>query len=319
MAIVAACVATGVAYVAWEAMGGRQDGAAPGAAGVRVGSRPVVLFQHVARDAAYAHVAIADPEDPAGPRRTSSLVCQRVHFAGGRGLCVVPRQTPLGTQIIAKTFGPDFEPLHETRLGGLPSRARVSPDGRYGAATVFVTGHSYAGDAFSTQTTLIDMANGAVIGDLERFAVMRDGRRLRAVDFNFWGVTFARESDRFYATLATRGKTYLVEGSVRGRTLRVLHENVECPSLSPDGSRVAYKKRVSGGGSRPWRLHVLDLETMSETALTELRGVDDQVEWLDDSRILYGLDGHVWSVPADGSGSPMRYLVDALSPAVVQP
>jgi hypothetical protein len=245
-------------------------------------------------------------------------VCQRVHFGGGRGLCIVPRQTLLGTEIVAKTFGPDMEPVHEVRLSGLPSRARVSPDGRYGAATVFVTGHSYAGDAFSTQTTLIDMASGLIVGDLERFEVLRGGRRIKSVDFNFWGVTFARNSDRFYATLSTRGKTHLVEGHVRARRMTVLRENVECPSLSPDGTRVAYKKRI-GDGRRPWRLHVLDLVTMTDTALAEPRGVDDQAEWLDESHVLYGLNGDVWVVPADGSGEAARYVTDALSPAVVRP
>jgi hypothetical protein len=32
------------------------------------------------------------------------------------------------------------------------------------------------------------------------------------VDINFWGVTFARAPGRFYATLGTKGHTYLVEG-----------------------------------------------------------------------------------------------------------
>ena len=46
--------------------------------------------------------------------------------------------------------------------------------------------------------------------------VRRHPRRppVTAVDVNFWGVTFARDSDRFYATMATGGKTYLIEGSV---------------------------------------------------------------------------------------------------------
>jgi Tol biopolymer transport system component len=190
----------------------------------------------------------------------------------------------------------------------------VSPDGRYGAATTFVTGHSYLDDGFSTITALIDMDSGKVVAELEGFDVTRDGRKFKAIDFNFWGVTFTRDGRRFYATLSSAGKMYLVEGDVRTRRARVIHQGVECPSLSPDETRIAYKKRQG----REWRLHVLDLATGRETALAETRSVDDQVEWLDNARILYGLQGDVWAVRADGRGRPRIYIRDALSPAVVR-
>jgi hypothetical protein len=203
-------------------------------------------------------------------------------------------------------------------VAGIPSRARVSPDGRYGAVTLFVAGDSYAAaGAFSTRTTIIDLARGRKVAGLEDFVVTRDGRRITATDANFWGVTFARDGDRFYATLATGGRTYLIEGSVRARSARVIDDNVECPSLSPDGTRIAYKKRVPSK-TRPWRLTVLDLTTMRETPLAETRSVDDQAEWLDDEHVLYGLDGAVWSARADGGGRPVRFLAGAASPAVVR-
>ena len=47
-------------------------------------------------------------------------------------------------------------------LDGLPIRARVSPDNRWAAATVFVTGESYVGD-FTTRTSLFNLADGTVI------------------------------------------------------------------------------------------------------------------------------------------------------------
>ena len=57
---------------------------------------------------------------------------------------------------------------------------------------------------------------------------------------------------------------------------------------------------------------------MQETPLAETRNVDDQAEWLDDGRVLYGLDDSIWVVAADGSGEPRLLLSSADSPAVVR-
>ena len=252
-----------------------------------------------------------------GERSITELVCERVHYAGGRGICLVPVRG-LVTTYKAVTFDPSFQPVHEIELNGAPTRARVSNDGRYGAATVFVFGHSYADANFSTETIIIDMETGTSLGHLESFTTTRDGTVWQSEDFNFWGVTFVPDdSNTFYATLRTGGRTYLVRGDVDKRTLEVLHDNVECPSVSPDGTRVAYKK-LSAGLIGQWRLHVLDLDTMTETALAETRNIDDQVEWLDDETVLYGDGQHIWSVPSDGGGTPAMLIADALSPAVVR-
>jgi len=99
--------------------------------------------------------------------------------------------------------------------------------------------------------------------------------------------------------------------------MKTIHAGVECPSLSPDETRIAYKKRV-GAGRKRWRLYVLDLETMRETPLAESRPVDDQAEWLDGDHVLYGLDEDILEVPADGSGRPARYAPRGDSPTVVR-
>jgi hypothetical protein len=264
--------------------------------------------------ASNGQVAIAALDQPR-IRTLAPLRCDRVYFRAATGLCIA-RGSGFAAGYRAEVFDPHFKVRFALDVAGIPSRARVSPDGRYGSVTMFVQGHSYAdAGAFSTQTTLIDVKRGLEIANLEQFAVTRNGRRVTANDVNFWGVTFARDSDRFYATLATGGKTYLVRGSIRERTARTIHENVECPSLSPDGTRIAYKKRV--GGKQVWRLYVLDLATMRETALAETRGVDDQVEWLDDHRLLYGLDRSIWVVRADGGGAPARLAVNGESPAAL--
>jgi hypothetical protein len=317
--VTVACVLTAGAAIASAMLR-----AGPGTASAGVGSalvaaresaRPVVLYRSLApgsRD----QVAIA-PVDRAGKASMSSLRCERVYFGSGSGLCVA-RGGGFAAGYKARIFGSDLRVRHELDLEGVPSRARVSRDGRLGSVTMFVTGHAYAtAGSFSTQTTLIDLRSGSRIADLEDFTVSRRGRVIAADDMNFWGVTFAADGDTFFATMATGGKTYLVRGSVRGRTMRTLKENVECPSLSPDGTRIAYKKRV-GARDVPWRLTVLDLATMRETPLAEPQGLDDQAEWLDDGQVAYGLDGEVRVVPADGSGAPRRLRADADSPAVVR-
>jgi hypothetical protein len=252
-----------------------------------------------------------------------------VYFAAAEGLCL--GNNTLGgflSTYSAYTFGQALEPRHTFQQAGIPSRVRVSPDGRYGAMTVFVTGHSYVDGGFSTQTVLVDMRTGTAIADLEQFAVSRDGVRLHSPDFNFWGVTFAADSNRFYATLGSGGKTYLIEGDVAARRAQVLAEDIECPSLSPDGTRLAFKRRGGSGGTVTWQLHLFDLATRTATPLSaETRSVDDQVEWLDDAHLLYALAESgparttatdIWVLPVDGHSPPRIFMPQAYSPAVVR-
>jgi len=258
--------------------------------------------------------------DSGSPRRAQTdLLCGRVHFAAGNGLCLAYDSS--SDFVWVTLFGADFQPRHQFTTQGIISRARVSPDGRYAAYTVFVSGHSYNDANMSTATILVDMATGASLANLEEFETWKDGQRYQALEFNFWGVTFAQDSNRFYATLRNGDKTHLVQGDVAARTLTVLHENVECPSLSPDGTRIAYKKLLSG----MWQLTVLDLATMKETPLAEKESIDDQVEWLDNQRILYQKVDYdppqwvsVFVLAADGSGKPEVFVPNATSAVVVR-
>lgn len=252
------------------------------------------------------------------PRRLAGgeLACERIYFAAGRGLCLATAET--GISYEATIFDSSLRSPSELSLAGVPSRARVSNDGHYGAMTVFINGHAYASaGGFSTATTIVDMRSGEELGNLEDFAVSKDGEPFDAADFNFWGVTFAADSDRFYATLHTGSHYYLVEGSVRERQMRVLRDGVECPSLSPDGTRIAFKSRI--GSEDRWRLEVLDLDTLAAHPVAERRSIDDQAEWLDERTLVYsdGLD--VYTVPADGSGAPRLVLRDATSPISLAP
>ncbi|HWJ42066.1 MAG TPA: hypothetical protein VNR67_01415, partial [Solirubrobacterales bacterium] len=123
-------------------------------------------------------------------RRSGDLACERVYYAGGRGICM--GVAPSGVDYRAEVFDSRLRPVDEFALTGFPSRTRVSADGRYGATTVFVSGDSYlqAPTAFSTRTVILDLEDGERVGQLEQFEETKDGKPFDAVDFNFWGVTF---------------------------------------------------------------------------------------------------------------------------------
>jgi hypothetical protein len=290
---------------------------------------PHLLFRHTIVDQNYSRLSIASlnarqPTD----RAAAEFTCERVSYAAGRGICLHADRS-FFTTYNAVFFDRTLNPTHRIKLNGRPSRTRVSPDGRVGAITVFVTGETYVGSAFSTRTTILDMATGDELGDLEQFTTWRNGVRFKAADFNFWGVTFARDSNVFYATLRTadttsHATTYLVRGDLGLRKLTVLRENIECPSLSPDNRLIAFKKRV-GPDAAPWRFYVLDLATLTDRPIAaETRSIDDQIEWLDDDHVLYAVRRSipssldVWVAPLDNSAPARVFMSEAESPIVVR-
>ncbi|MGW6709714.1 TolB-like translocation protein [Streptomyces sp. NPDC054956] len=257
-------------------------------------------------------------QSPQAGRTASSLNCQRFYAASGTGVCLNSSPGALAQDNKAIVVDSELRTVRSFPLAGTPSRARVSPSGRFAAWTVFVAGESYGAAFFSTRTSIVDTRSGTAEPDLEKFSIELEGRPYSSGDVNFWGVTFSKDDDTFYATLGTNGQTYLVKGSISRRSFTTLAKNVECPSLSPDETRVAYKKRVQRGASL-WREHVLDLGTLKEQPLAEKRSVDDQALWLDDRTLAYALPAEgsvdttdVWTVPADGTGTP-RVLAPAAS------
>jgi high-affinity iron transporter len=289
----------------------------------------------------YGRLDLVAASDPTGPRAMTSLSCDRVDFEGGVGLCLERPSSGVFITTSAVIFNAHFSELHHVALTGLPSRARVSPNGRYGAVTTFVTGDSYSTlNAYSTRTEIIDMHTGAVVFDLGQLAVTRNGKPFANTNFNFWGVTFANDGRHFYATLGTGAQTYLIKGDWETRRATVIASNVACPSLSPDGGQIAFKRQLPGTVVR-WRLSVLDLATMKVHPLAETRSVDDQIEWLDNTTVVYGvlqnkaiaalnpfsaatpsltngatLVTNMWTVPADGTGRPHLFTSGAWSEVV---
>jgi len=316
-ALAVICVLFGGGYVVYAALGPSQTttDASPSATAAAAGVPVMVRAVDPSSPALNGGVFVV--EGGKVKRRSSDLACERVYFAAGRGICMGVASS--GVDYTASVFDAGFKPVHTMRLTGLPSRARVSADGRYGAMTVFVAGDAYlqSSTAFSTRTYVLDMESGETLGQLEQFKVSDDGEAIDAVDFNFWGITFdPADSDRFFATLATGDHHYLVEGSVSKRRMQVLRDGVECPSLSPDGRRIAYKSRIEG--TNRWRLHVLDVVTLADHPVAEERSIDDQPEWLDEDDLVYSDGADVYTVPADGSGAAVLLIQDATSPVALR-
>ena len=265
--LVIAAVLVGAAYLVNAALRAAPAGGSSVAPAGLGYDGPMLMFIHAAGDQDFGKLAFVPADDPSATRTTSSMHCERVHYAAGRGLCLV-LELGLVSRYRALAFGPDLQTTAAIDLDGLPSRTRISPDGRYGAVTVFVSGHSYASDDFSTRTTIIDLDRGVTIGDLESFTTMRDGTPWRAQDFNFWGITFTHaDSNRFYATLRTGEDIYLVEGDVAAQRLDVVGEAIECPAISPDDTRLAFKKRQPDGFT--WRLSARPRQRRADSARRE--------------------------------------------------
>lgn len=252
-----------------------------------------------------------------GRLSVSSVSCTRFYAAASTGICLRP-DGPLATYQVVQ-LSSTLDVVTEIPLVGLPNRARVSPSGHLLAWTVFVAGDSYNNGRFSTRAGILDTRSQEIVATLEDFAVVVDGQPYKSADVNFWGVTFAADDDTFYATMSTRGRRYLVAGSLAGHGVRTLAVNVECPSLSPDGTRIAFKEAIGGNPAHGWRLSVLSLATLTRVGLAETRSVDDQPAWISDTAVAYALPraggSDVWQVPADGTGKPAILIPDATSPA----
>lgn len=285
--------------------------------------QPRIVFRNTGLGAQYGMVAMVGLTNPAGPRAFTTTACDRVFSTASKTLCLASDRG-IVTTYSATVYSVASGARTTIPLTGSPSRARLSDDGTLSATTSFVAGDSYASTSFSTRTVVTHLTD-RTSQDLEDFMLVDQGRRISPSDRNYWGVTFAADDDHFYVTVAFAGVTHLARGQLSTGRVETIRQDAECPSLSPDGTHLAYKKR--GDRARgDWRLAVLDIATGTEVQLSETRSVDDQVEWLDGSRILYGMPGEgtragesdVWVVGADGTGTPTILIAKAWSPAVVR-
>lgn len=254
-----------------------------------------------------------------GARTSTELACQRFYAAGGTSVCL--KLAGPGPSYAAEVSR-GGKPVKTVPLPGIPSRAKVSQSGNVVSWTSFVTGDSYSvPGGFSTRTGYFDVRTGETVESIEHFAATVEGAPLTASDANYWGLTVGSNDLTFYATLASGGFTWLVKGDLVSKSVTSLRRDAECPSLSPDGTKVAYKKRIGRLG--PWDLAVLDLATNTEKRLPGTAGIDDQATWLTETELAFAAvpkDAKlpaVHVVPADGSQPAKVLIPDATSPSPV--
>jgi hypothetical protein len=286
-------------------------------------AEPHIVFRSTLPGSQYGFVAAVPLSDPGGPRAFTDQVCDRIDVAGSSASCL-RTIAGIATRWEARVLDSSLKTVTTWGLPGIPSRTRLSDDGSLVATTVFVSGHSYVSVGFSTQTELHKI-DGTDLGNVESFTLTVDGQPFNPSDKNIWGVTFI-DDDTFYATAASQsaGKTWLVKGSISQHTLTSVQENAECPSVSPDRTKVAYKKVVDTvNGQSVWALAVRDIASGKETLIPATKGLDDQAEWLDNSTLLYGLaragqpgTTDVWSVRTEADAQPTVLIPGAWSPAV---
>ena len=105
--------------------------------------------------------------------------------------------------------------------------------------------------------------------------------------------------------------------------MNVVYENATCPEVSPDGSTLVVKERRGDF----FQLVAIDTATGARRDLAESRSVEDQVEFLDNSTIIYGLPNEaegteaqpawdVWALNLNG-GAPQLIIPFADSPAAI--
>ncbi len=180
------------------------------------GGVPFVLFRNTADgQGGYGNAATVPLSAPGGTRAVSDQACDRVYAAAATVVCLRSNRG-LVTTHETSVLNREWQQERSWPVPGIPSRARVSADGSLIATTVFVSGHSYTQAGFSTATEITLPGGGT--GNLEDFALIVNGERLLASDRNIWGVTFAPgRSDVFYATAASSGRIWLVQGEYRGQ------------------------------------------------------------------------------------------------------
>jgi hypothetical protein len=149
-----------------------------------------------------------------------------------------------------------------------------------------------------TQISATEVGKPKTVHNLEKWPLMHNGQLVKTIDLNYWGVTFhPKKPQQFLVTAFFKGKATLAQGDLSTKTMKVIFDGVECPSYSPSGDMVAFKKRLT---TTRWAPAILNLNTMKTTVFSHIKqSVDDQIDWLDAQTLVY----EIIDVPLVGNAS----------------
>ena len=253
---------------------------------------PYLLFRsHCARPhrTAASRYEQLDANGRRAALRHAAALRARARAPPGRGICLEAKRGALTTLSRTPVRPRNCGTLHSSRWPARRAAPGCRPTAGWRATTVFVSGHSYSAPGFTTRTSIVDVASGQlrgrrprdVHGPARRPAVQ--GGRLQLLGRHL----HARRRSASTPRCRPAASYSWSRATSRRDACALIHDDVECPSLSPDGTRIAFKRRVASAakGRFVWRLPCSNWRRGRETALaTETRSVDDQVEWLDDAR-----------------------------------
>src|SRR6185436_11131472 len=84
---------------------------------------PFLMFVSVASDATFKHVVLSPLAALERETFVTPLTCERVYFAGGRGICLAQAESgDAPVTLWAQVFDDRFERLHRFPMKGTPSR-----------------------------------------------------------------------------------------------------------------------------------------------------------------------------------------------------
>lgn len=277
---------------------------------------PFLIFRTLEPHDAHGRVAMLALRPGENTRYISNLSCARVHYARGSGVCLVQEQSNDRAEYAAYVFDRRFSRQARIVLRGIPTRARVSPDGRRASITTYAEEESPAGERLATESIIIDVRSGRVLADVRDFQIDHDRLPPLTGPIDVSSVAFEPDGDRFFATISTATERHLVAGSVDAHRLTSIRSGVANEALSPDGRHLIIKRLIGERGF--WQLAVIDLHTWAERDLNQgSRSVDDQVEWLDNDHVIYhdvsGETTAIWMLPIDGTNGPEVLVSGAFS------
>lgn len=288
-------------------------------------ARGEVLVVHRVPGDDYGRLAIRHVD---GTRTLLDRTCMRVHIATEHGVCLAEKGGVVASFTTTFFHADNLNADVKSYASALPSRARISPDGKYSAITAFVTGSSYVdiGAETATIVTIDEIDSNRLLRGATQFTIDSDEARFNNLNPQYWGMTFAADEDEIYITGFFGDMPEVMHGTLSTMTIEPTSWVGSCPSLSPDGKMLVFKEMTA---DNRFELVVVDRETNTKHKLGETRSVDDQVEWLDNDTILYALhpeDGDtavqpefdIWMLDIAEGSEPELFLPNADSPAVAR-